>query len=112
MKTRPAEVGVEITIYSTVISSVQLFELLELIGAISGDNSLDIEKSNCYCSYDSYWFSDYCYWFLLSEVLEEGVSSEFNKGTLSTSSINTILPWLWLVNFLFNIKALLYIPFL
>ena len=75
--------------------SVWLFELLESVGAILGNNSLDIEKSNCYCSYDSYWFPDYYYWFLLSKVLKEGVSSEFNnKGTLSTSSINTILPWL------------------
>ena len=77
------------------MSSIQLFELLESVGAISGDNSLNIEKSNYYYSCDSYWFSDYYYWFLLSKVLKEGVLSEFNnKETLSTSSINTILPWL------------------
>ena len=95
MKTRPAEAGVGITVYSIVISSVWLFELLELVGAILGDNSLDVKRCNYYYSYNSYWFSDCCYWFLLSEVLKEGVSSEFdNVGTLSTSSINAVLSWL------------------
>ena len=61
MKTILAEVGVGITIHSIVILSIRLFELLELVGAILGNNLLNIEKSNYYYSYDSYWFSDYYY---------------------------------------------------
>ena len=54
IKTRLVEVEVEITIYSIVISSVWLFELLELVGAILGNNPLGIERYNYYYSYDSY----------------------------------------------------------
>ena len=54
IKTRLVEVGVGITIYNIVILSIWLFELLESVGAILGNNPLDIERSNYYYSYDSY----------------------------------------------------------